>query len=137
MLYVTRALVEVLLELGANAEPEQVTAGLAVTNAGEFEDDLDLHADTPVLTHFYLPETGRSVSSVFGMDLSTPPGQTQGRFVSHPQGGLEITRRDDLHGVVLVAIPPWEESSLAAFTRDGTRVDLEILDVEPPEEEIA
>lgn len=137
MLYVTRALVEVLLELAGNAEPEQVTAGLAVTEAGEFDGDLAIPSDTPVFTHFYLPDTGNSVTSVFGMDLSTPPGQTQGRFVSHPQGRLEVTREDDLHGIVLVAIPPWEETSLAAFTRDGARVDLEILDAEPPEEEIA
>lgn len=136
MIYVTRGLLEVLLELAGETEPETVTAGLSVTRAGEFQADLAVDDETPVFTHFYLPETGESVNSVFGLDISTPMGQTQGRFVSHPEGNLEVTIEDDLHEVVLVAVPPWDRDSVAAFSRDGSRRDLTVVDAEPPEERI-
>ncbi|EMA45108.1 hypothetical protein [Halococcus saccharolyticus] len=140
VVYATHGLVEALLEFAREAEPESVTIGLAVTPAGDLEvegrstTEPDLPPETPVFTHFYFPEAGGSVSAVFGMDLGTPAGQTQGRFVSHPQGGLELTRTDDLHGVVFVAVPPWETDSLAVFSRDGTRKPLERLAGAPPAE---
>lgn len=134
MIYATSGLVEVLLELAREAEPESVTADLSVTRAGEFGSDLGMDPETPVLTHFYMPEAGQSVSAVFGMNMGTPPGQTQGRFVSHPTGELKVRREDDLHGIVLVAVPPWEPGSVRAFARDGTGRELALLDVEPPEE---
>jgi hypothetical protein len=68
------------------------------------------------------------------MDLGTPVGQTQGRFVSHPSGRLDVSETDDLHEVVFVAIPPWNRESIGAFDRSGRRKDLTLLDVEPPEE---
>ena len=136
MIYVTRGLLEVLLELAEEAEPETVTAGVSITRADEFQADLGIDEETPVFTHFYLPETGDSVNSVFGLDISTPMGQTQGRFVSHPDGNLEVTLRDDLHEVVLVAVPPWDRDSVAVFGRDGTRRELVVVDAEPPEERI-
>ena len=92
--------------------------------------------ETPVFTDFYLPETGESVNAVFGVDLSTPAGQTQGRFVSHPRGEQGVSRTDDLHEVVFVAVPPWEPESLAAFSRDGVRKSLERLAGAPPAESI-
>lgn len=136
MIYVTRGLLAVLLELADEAEPDAVTASLSVTTAGEFQGDLGVDEETPVFTHFYLPETGESVNSVFGLDISTPMGQTQGRFVSHPDGNLGVTVEDDLHEVVLVAVPPWEQGSVAAFGRDGSRHELGVVDAEPPEERI-
>jgi hypothetical protein len=68
------------------------------------------------------------------MDLGTPIGQTKGRFVSHPEGGLDVSETDDLHAVVFVAVPPWDRDSIAAFDRSGRRLQLDVLDVEPPEE---
>jgi hypothetical protein len=134
VVHATQGLIEALLELARDAEPSQVTAGLSVTRAVAFDDPPALPPETPILTHFYLPDAGESVSAVFGVDLSTPPGQTQGRFVSHPQGELDVSRRDDLHEVVLVAVPPWDEQSYAAFGRDGRRLELTLVEAEPPVE---
>jgi hypothetical protein len=137
VVYVTRGLVDALLDMAESAEPEQTNVVLASTPVAEFETDLGLDPETPVLTHFYLPEAGKSVRAVFGMDLGTPAGRGRARFVSHPQGKLEVTERDDLAGVVLVAVPPWELDSLAVFDRAGTKLDLVVLDAEPPQESLA
>lgn len=133
MVYITRGLLTVLLDIAREAEPSKVTVSLSVSPAGDLDGDVDLDPEIPVFTDFYLPDAGKSVSAVFGVDLSTPARQTQGRFVSHPQGGLEITRRDDLHGVVFVATPPWDDTTVAAFTRHGARQEIEVVDAEPPE----
>lgn len=130
--YATRGLIEALCDFAREAEPKPVTISLAVTPAGEFAPHLP--PTTPVFTHFYFPEAGRSLSAVFGMDIGTPAGQTQGRFVSHPQGRLALERTDDLHCVVFVAIPPWEAASLAVFSRNGIERPLELVDAEPPAE---
>ena len=132
--------------MAGDAEPTPVSIELAVTPAGELSstdpthadttDFDDLAAETPVFTHFYMPDAGRSITAVFGMDLSTPPGRTRGRFVSHPLGELSVSRTDDLHGVVIVAVPPWDESSVAAFDRAGRRTELTVLDGAPPGEEL-
>ncbi|WP_327052237.1 hypothetical protein [Halomicrococcus gelatinilyticus] len=134
MVYATRGLVEALLEFAAKAEPEKVTISLSVTPAGELHGDVDLPPETPVFTHFYPPDAGQSVRAVFGVDLSIPAGQTQGRFVSHPQGALAVSRTDDLHEAVLVAVPPWDDDSIAAFNRSGRRQSLDVFDAEPPQE---
>ena len=134
MVYVTHGLVEMLCDFAREAEPEAVTIALATTPAGEFVETLP--PETPVFTHFYFPEAGRSLSAVFGMDLGTPVGQTQGRFVSHPRGNLALSRTDDLHGVVFVAVPPWEREDLAVFSRDGIEKPLELVDSEPPTESL-
>lgn len=136
MQYATRGLAQTLLRMAGESEPDQTTVPLAVTPASEIP-DADLDPETPVFTHFYMPDAGGSVNAVFGVDLGTPVGQTQGRFVSHPQGRLEVSTRDDLHEVVFVAIPPWDDESLAAFDRRGRKRELRILDVEPPEETFA
>jgi len=132
-IYITSGLAEVLLSMAADREPQEVSVSIAVTPAGEF-DDLDLPAETPVFTHLYLPEAGGSVNAVFGVDLGTPAGDAQGRFVSHPDGRPELRQTDDLREVVLVAVPPWDISCLAAFDRSGRTRDLELLDAEPPDE---
>ena len=133
MLYVTRGLVRSLLRLASERDPEGTTIPIAVTPSEDLP-DADLAEETPVFTHFYMPESGGSVSAVFGVDLGTPAGQTQGRFVSHPQGDLRLSTRDDLHEVVFVAVPPYAEESLAAFDRSGRRQEFTVLDIEPPEE---
>ena len=133
MIYATRGLVESLLRMADEADPESVTISVAVTPASDIP-DADLPPETPVFTHFYMPSAGGSVNAVFGVDLGTPIGQTQGRFVSHPAGHLSLTKEDDLHEVVFVAVPPWDEPSIAAFDRRGDQQELKLLDVEPPEE---
>jgi hypothetical protein len=135
VVYITRGLAETLLRLGDDRDPESVTIRLSVMPASEL-DDTDLPPETPVFTHFYMPEAGGSVGAVFGIDLGTPAGQTQGLFVSHPVGELSVSERDDLAEVVFVAVPPWDDGSLAAFDRSGRRKDLEIVDAEPPEERV-
>ena len=136
MVYVTRGLVETLLRMAREAEPDDVTISLAVTPAEELP-EADLDPETPVFTDFYLPSAGGSVNAVFGMDLGTPAGQTHGRFVSHPDSYMGVSKLDDLHEVVFVAIPPWDTDSFGAFDRSGRRKEIEILDVEPPEESLA
>lgn len=126
--YMTEPLRETLLWFAADAEPEQVSFGLAVTPAGELASCDHLPRSTPVFSDLYLPEQPNSVSSVFGMDLETPPQRTQGRFISHPRSALEVTKRDDLHEVVFVAVPPWNEDSIAVFDRAGRRHRLETVD---------
>ena len=136
MVNITRGLAETLLRFGRERDPESVTIALSVRPAAEL-DGADLDEETPVFTHFYLPNAGRSVNAVFGMDLGTPTGQIQGRFVSHPAGELSISETDDLAEVVFVAVPPWDRSSLAAFDRSGRRQDLTLIDAEPPEESVS
>ena len=130
VVYITRGLLTALLEVAADRDPNSVTVALAVTPAADL--DADLPADASVYTDMYLPDTGGSVRAVFGMDLSTPGAA--GRFVSHPDGTLALTKADDLHEVVFVAVPPWEADSMGAFDRRGRRRDWRVLDVEPPVE---
>ncbi len=134
MLYATRGLVETLLRLASERDPDSTTISLAVTDAADIP-DADLEPDTPVFTHFYMPSAGGSVNAVFGVDLGTPVGQTHGRFVSHPRGDLRLSKRDDFHEVIFIAVPPWEDDDVAVFDRTGEEQELTILDVEPPEEQ--
>ncbi|GAA0673879.1 hypothetical protein ACFQDG_08350 [Natronoarchaeum mannanilyticum] len=148
--YVTKGLLDVLLELADDEDPEAISAALAVTPAGELDwsttsdgatesDSLidtagaaDLDPGTSVFTDLFLPQERRSVNAVFGMNMTIPPHQTQGRFLSHPLGRLEVTKEDDLHEVVLVAVPPWDGDAVAAFDRRGRRRKLIVLDAAPP-----
>jgi hypothetical protein len=114
-----------------------VSVVLASTPAGDFETDLGIDDETPVLTHFYFPEASGSVAAVFGVDLGTPAGRGRARFVSHPQGPLEATREDTFAAALVVAVPPWDEASCAAFDRNDRELDLDVLDVEPPRETLA
>ncbi|WP_254837587.1 hypothetical protein [Natronomonas marina] len=128
MVYITRGLLTALLDLGADRDPSSVTVSLAVTAAGEL--DADLPAEASVFTDMYLPDTGESVTAVFGMDLSTPG--SAGRFVTHPEGPLALTKRDDLHEVVFVAVPPYDDDCVGAFDRSGEQLPIDVLDVAPP-----
>lgn len=134
--YVTAGLVEVLLGRARECDPEHANVVLDSTPADAFERSLGLDPDQPVLTHLYLPEAGRSVRAVFGVDLGRPASRGTARFVSHPTGPLAVTREDDLAAVVLVAVPPWERDSLVAFARSGRRLSLTVVDAEPPVESL-
>jgi len=133
VVYATRGLVDSLLRFAREADPDPVTISISVTTASELP-EAELPPETPVFTHFYMPEAGGSVNFVFGVDLGTPAGQTQGRFVSHPNGELRVRQSDDFKELIFVAVPPWDDDSLAVFDRQGRRKDLATLDVEPPEE---
>ena len=139
MVYITRALVEVLCDLSSDADPNRVTTGVSITPAGELEGAEALPPETPVFTDFYLPNVGHSVNAVFGVDLSTPARSAEGLFVSHPLRELAVTKRDDLAQVIFVAVPPWgsDEDSFAAFDRTGDRRQLEIVDAAPPEQSLS
>lgn len=138
--YATSGLLDALLALSADREPESVSLLLVVSPAAAFEprtaagdgDVADLHPETPVFTDFYLPSERRSVDAVFGVDVSVPHGQAQGRFVSHPLGELDVSTTDDLHEVVIVAVPPWTRDDVAAFDRSGRRIDLTVVEDAPP-----
>lgn len=148
---VTAGLLDALLELAASREPDSVSALVAVTPAGELDavagdggsargevrdasvSATALDAAAPVFTDVYLPSESRSVDAVFGMDVSVPHGQAQGRFVSHPLGELSVSSTDDLHEVVVVAVPPWTREDVAAFDRSGRRLGLTVVAAAPPE----
>ena len=135
-LYITEALLDVLLDMSEDSEPESVSVVLTSTPAEAFETDLGIDDETPVLTHFYLPDAGRSVTAVFGLDLSTPAGRGRARFHAHPQGPRTPTKRDDFAAAVLVAVPPWERESVRAFGRGGDELVLTEVDAVPPEESL-
>jgi len=134
--YISRPLLETLLQFARRSEPESLSIGLATTPAGQLSDAEGLSDTIPVFTHLYLPEQPNSVSSVFGMDLHTPVGRTHGRFVSHPFSELQLTKRDDLHAVVFVAVPPWDETTIAAFDRAGRRHSIRVVEATPPDESL-
>lgn len=134
MVYITAGLAEALLGFARDRDPSSITIGLTVTPAEGLDGALDgVSPEAPVFTHFYLPDAGESVRAVFGMDLASP--RTQGRFVSHPDGQLAIKRTDDLHEVVFLAVPPWEE--VVPFDRAGDRLDLDVLSAVPPAERVS
>lgn len=134
--YVTESLLEALLDRARRREPEPISIGLAVTPAEQLHGVGHLDDRLPVFTHLYLPEEPNPVSAVFGVDLQTPPGRTHGRFITHPRANLELTKLDDLHEVVIVAVPPWDDESVAAFDRRGRRHTVRIVDAVPPEESV-
>jgi hypothetical protein len=138
--YATRALVDVLCELAADADPDDRSVRLAATPAGDLQstdgEHTGLPADQPVLSDFYFPDAGDALTNVFGMDLATPTGQTAGRFASHPDGRYDVSVTDDLHARLLVAVPPWDAESVRAYDRSGTRRDLVLVDATAPEDEI-
>jgi len=133
VIYLTDGLLATLLGLAEDKDPDSTTVPLAVTKAADLP-EADLTDDTPVFTHFYLPNKGDALNAVFGVDLGTPAGQTPGVFVSHPRGDLGVSKRDDLREVIFVAVPPWDRESIKAFDRKGNPMDFTVLDIEPPEE---
>lgn len=132
---VTRGLLEGILSLARDADPQSVTADLAATPAADLTgiEDVTLDPETAVFSHFYFPGAGESNTAVFGMDLSVPAGRTGGRFVSHPAGDPGLSKRDPIRAVTLVAVPPWDVEAVRAFDRKGRRT-LRLVDGEPPAE---
>jgi len=137
--YLTEGLVDALLELAERRDPSSVSAALTVTPAGELTpedttaDWSALSPETPVFTDLYVPTDERAVDAVFGVDVTIPHGQTQGRFLSHPNGRLGVSASDDLHEVVIIAVPPWTHDDIAAFDRAGQSIDLRTLAAVPPQ----
>ncbi len=133
-IYITRGLLSVLLEHANKRAPAPVTISLATLPASEFGESLAdvVPPETPIVTDMYIPDAGRSVNSVFGMDLGRPAGGANAKFVSHPSGPLAVTKTDDLAGVIFVAVPPWDDESVAAFDRSGDRFELHVVEAEPP-----
>lgn len=129
----TQGLIDGLLDIAARKEPEKVTVDLAVTPGREF-DSIDVAGDVPVFSHYYLPDIATAVSNVFGMNFTVPPGQTDGRFVSHPTERLELTTKDSLHEVVFLAVPPWTPENVRAFDRSGRRYQLRTVNADLPRE---
>ena len=136
MIHVTRDLLTVLLDHAAERDPAAVSLQLSATQAGEFDADLGVDPQTPVLTHFTLADVGGSVNAVFGVDLGTPAGRGRARFLSHPTGRLELSKTDDLAAVVIVTVPPYDDDTVAAFDRAGDGIELVVLDAVPPEESV-
>ena len=136
--YATEGLLEALLELASETHPDAVSTAISAVPAETLEGaDADVLPDeTPVFAEYLLPDPGNALTHVFGVELSTPNRNAQGRFISHPTGELDLTLRDDLAEIVLVAVPPWkpDEDSLAAFDRSGNRLSLIDLDAAPPEQ---
>ena len=154
-LYITRPLLSVLLEIAGDAEPNPANVYLVASAAGDLEPPsaapaetqsgsgsnresapiplAELDADTPVYSDFYFPDVGNALDFVFGVDLGTPAGQSQGRFLSHPDGNPDLTVRDDLHAVVLIAVPPWQAGNVWAYDRDSTRRELLVVGAETPD----
>jgi proteasome lid subunit RPN8/RPN11 len=150
-LYVTRPLLTVLLELAADAEPNPANVQLVASAAEDLEalppDSTDRRAGgkprscrlgdldpgTPVFSDFYFPDVGNALDFVFGVDLGTPAGQSQGRFLSHPDGDPDLSVRDDLHATVLVAVPPWQPATVSAYDRDSTKRDLVVVEAGAPD----
>ena len=136
MIYVTRDLLTVLLDRAAESDPDKTSLKLSPTRAGEFDEETGLDPAVPVLTHFTPAGVGGSVNAVFGVDIGTPAGRGGARFVSHPDGFLGVSKTDDLAAVVLVAVPPYDDDSVAAFDRAGDGIELAVIDAAPPEESI-
>jgi len=134
VVHITRGLLDGLLAMSADRDPESVSAVLASTPAGEFENATGVDSSTPILTHFYFPDASGSVTAVFGVDLGTPAGSGRARFVSHPQGPLAATREDTFAAAVLIAIPPWDVDACAAFDRENQELSMNIIDADPPQE---
>lgn len=136
--YVTEGLLEALLDLASDAEPSDVSTPIATVPASDLEGpDADRVSDsTPVFAEYRLPDPGNALTGVFGVELSRPNLDTQGRFLSHPSGLLDLTMEDDLAEVVIVAVPPWEATNdaLAAFDRSGNQRSIVELDAAPPVE---
>ncbi|WP_338728735.1 hypothetical protein [Haladaptatus sp. DJG-WS-42] len=134
MVYATRGLLTVLRDYAKGAAPEPVVFVLATTPAESFTDHLDLPAETPVFSHFYLADSGTSVSAVFGVDLNSPAKQSQGRFISAPDGFSDSPTGRERSETVFIATPPWNEAAIRVYDATGTVQPLTIVDAEPPED---
>lgn len=129
MIFITSGLLDGLLSIAAQQDDASLSVPLIATPVNELKVN-DVPEDAVVFTDFYLPDSAASVSSVFGVDLGTPTVRTDGRFISHPNHYLGVSVTDDFHQIMIIAVPPWNQESVGAFTRDNTQVELSIIDIE-------
>ncbi len=129
MIFISSGLLDGLLSLAAMNEDTSLSVPLIATPVSEL-DVSEVPDEAVVFTDFYLPDSAASVSSVFGVDLGTPTVRTDGRFISHPDHYLGISVTDDFHQIMIIAVPPWNQESVGAFTRDNKQVELSVIDVE-------
>jgi hypothetical protein len=155
--YFTDGLLDVLLELAAERDPQEFSVPLQVSQVADLEpvselgpdqdgpDDPELlnpdmqgsdgleplDPELPVFTDFYFPSQGRAVDAVFGVDVTVPHGQTQGRFIAHPKGIDSVSMEDDLHEILVVAVPPWTRESVKTYDRSGRQIRLVTLSGAP------
>lgn len=123
-LYISETLLEVLLDQARRADPDPVSIQLAAEPVEAIDDGLDLPPETPIFTTYYFPKAGSSVEFVFGVNLGTPPGETQGIFHTHPNGPPTVTTSDDMAERLLIAVPPWEPANVAAFDRQNRPLNI-------------
>ena len=135
----TRPLLEALLELARDREPDSVSVAIGTRPASDLEATVgpgtpltDVPAETPVLADFTFPGAGGAVNRVFGMELGRPAGTTQGRFVSHPRGDTALATTDDLAPRVIVAVPPWTLDDVRVYDRNGVRHSLTVVAAASP-----
>lgn len=128
MTRITAGLLEVLLEMAAEADPRSITVHLAIRRADVLGLGPSLPPEEPVFAEFYHPSTGASIEAVFGMDVSVPPAQTPGVFITHPEGHLGLERGDEFAERILVAIPPWRRDAVAVFDRRGREHPLDVVE---------
>ncbi|MGM0397837.1 MAG: hypothetical protein ACQEQY_02480 [Halobacteriota archaeon] len=129
--YVTAPLLDALLELARDRDPDPVSVPLSTRDSGDLEPNEgagipleDVPPSTPIFAEFSFPGAGGAVNRVFGVDLGQPARSAQGRFVSHPDADPDLSSSDDLGPRVLVAIPPWESDDVRVYDRRGRRLPL-------------
>lgn len=138
--HVTRPLLEALLDLAADREPQSVSVPISTWPAEDLEGIegpgtalTDVPSRTPVFAEFSFPGAGDAVNRVFGVELGQPARSSGGRFVSHPDADPDLSSRDDLAQRVLVAVPPWEFDDVRAYDRNGRRLPLRTVAAGAPE----
>jgi hypothetical protein len=143
-IWITDALLAVLLELAADAEPRPANVLLLASAPTDLDvlpgEGVALESvpdGQPVFSDFYFPDVGTAIENVFGVDLGTPAGQTQGRFLSHPTGDPTLSVTDDLHALVLVAVPPWTVENVSAYDRRGKRLSIRRVAASSPDVEFS
>ncbi|MFW6265718.1 MAG: hypothetical protein ACOC2A_02965 [Halanaeroarchaeum sp.] len=129
--YVTAPLLDALLELARDRDPDPVSVPLSTRGPGDLEPNEgagtpleDVPPSTAIFAEFSFPDAGGAVNRVFGVDLGQPARSAQGRFVSHPDADPDLSSRDDLAPRVVVAIPSWTAEDVRAYDRRGRRLPL-------------
>lgn len=127
--YISRPLARYLLDRADEADPQKVSLLLTTTDGATIAAAPD---DADVFTGFYLDGVQAPLRRVFGVNLGIPPGQTAGRFISHPEGDRGVRLTDDLHSIIFVGIPPWTPDDIEAYGGAGGRRDVRVIDVDLP-----
>lgn len=135
-IYITEGLSSTLLETARRYDPCDVSIPLFTVPAEELgEYTPELSNTSPVFAGFYPPYASQSVKEVFGLELGVPNGGVDGRFVSHPNGDRTVKLTDDLHSIIFVGVPPWDEikNAFTAYTRSGKELDVVFVSVDDEE----